>query len=545
MNRRDFVAGALVSAALARTASAQDANNTNKTAPAGAESAAPSVSDGSNGAPVSAPVVEKAAPHRFENVIDLAKALSEKPAENGKLKMAGPFKELSYDQYRGIRFKREADPLQQSGTGFGMDLLPPGRYYQDRVQIFVVAEDGRSEEVLFTPDVFDFDPNLFVHDNLTMSDADKAGLSWSGFRLRFPINNSDVEDEFVVFQGASYFRAVARNTFYGLSARGLAIKTADPEGEEFPRFSRFWVYRPQAGARSIQVDALLESDSITGAYHFEIFPGADTVFMVRCSLFPRVNISKYGIAPFTSMYYFSPTRRKSVDDYRNAVHDSDGLAMFTGASSRLWRPLENPSTLQFSAFVDNHPKGFGFLQRPRLFQNYQDAEARYEKRPSAWIEPIGDWGKGNVSLIEIPADSEFNDNIICFWNGAEPLKAGERRDYAYDLTWSKSGPNFSNRAKVVATRIGKSVNDATAYTVCIDYQFENDVVTDTNQFTFVATASKGMVPASHVMVLPDSGIVRASFEYRPEKGQNAELQAGMTRNGEPVAETWLYRWLSN
>lgn len=508
----------MVSAALARTAAAQQ--------------------------PAAAPLAEKAAAHHFDSVIKLAQSLSQSPYKDAKLTMAAPFKELSYDQYRGIRFKREADPLQ-AADGFGMDLLPPGRYYQDRVRIFIVAPDGKSEEVLFTPDVFDFDPNLFISDSLKMGDADKAGLSYSGFRLRFPINNSDVNDEFVVFQGASYFRAVARGTLYGLSARGLALKTADAEGEEFPRFSQFWIYRPQAGARSIRVDALLESPSITGAYRFEIFPGADTVFTVSCSLFPRVDISKYGIAPFTSMYYFSPARRAKIDDYRNAVHDSNGLAMFTGSGARLWRPLENPTPLQYSAFIDENPKGFGFLQRPRQFQDYEDAEARYEQRPSGWVQPIGSWGKGSVALIEIPADSEFNDNIICYWNGSEPLKAGERRDYAYDLIWSKSGPAFSSRAKAAATRIGKSVNDSTAFTVCIDYQFEDGHTPPLNSLNFAATASRGFVPASHITLLPDGRTLRASFDYRPEKGQNAELQAGITENGKTISETWMYRWVNS
>ncbi|SUO97167.1 glucan biosynthesis protein [Suttonella ornithocola] len=521
MKRRDFVAGSLVSAALMHKAIAEEtATSTN-----------PKI-----------PLVEKAATHNFEQVAVLAKELSKSDYKEDKLKMAGPFIDLSYDRYRGIRFKRSADPLLQGGNGFGMDLLPPGRYYQDRVRIFIVNSDGKSEEILFTPEVFDFDPKLFVHDNLQLNDIDKAGLSWSGFRLRFPINNEDIGDEFAVFQGASYFRAVARDTLYGLSARGLAIKTANPEGEEFPRFSQFWVYRPALGARSIKVDALLESKSITGAYRFEIIPGADTVFIIKCVLFPRRDIVSYGIAPLTSMYYFSPTRRKNIDDYRNAVHDSNGLAMFTGTGARLWRPLSNPTILQFSAFLDNHPKGFGLLQRARTFVDFEDAEARYEKRPSAWVEPLGDWGKGNVSLIEIPTDSEFNDNIITFWNGAEPLKTGQKYEYNYDLIWSQQGAIFSTRAKIISTRIGKSVNDPKAYTVSIDYTFPNGKTIEPNKLTFTATASKGEIPSSHIFLLPNSNILRASFEYRADKGQAAELQAGLSENSEPVAETWMYRW---
>lgn len=516
MNRRKFVASSVVGAAVVGTAGAQTP-------------------------PVSAPEDRK---HSFERVILLAEHLSKSAYQEDKLTLNSAFKDLSYDQYRGIRFRRSADPFaSQKLTEFGLDLLPPGRYYQDRVRISIVEKTGESAEIAFNPDFLEFDPNLFVTDNLVFSDDDKAGLSWSGFRLRFPINFAEVADEFVVFQGASYFRAVASDTFYGLSARGLALKTGDPEGEEFPRFSQFWIYRPQAGARSIHIDALLESASVTGAYHFEIFPGLETVFSIKSHLFPRVNLSKYGIAPLTSMYYFSPCRRQRIDDYRHAVHDSDGLAMYTGSDARLWRPLTNPANLQFSAFVDQNPQGFGFLQRARAFADYQDAEARYEKRPSAWIEPLGDWGRGNVSLIEIPADSEFNDNMIAFWNGAQTLEAGKRYAFDYQLLWSKSGPQFSQRAKVIASRIGKAVNNPAAYTVIIDYQFTQKPASETLQFS--VTANKGRAINGHVLLLPDEQTVRASFEYYPEKGAAAELQAGIAQNGKSVAETWLYRWQAN
>ena len=47
--------------------------------------------------------------------------------------------------------------------------------------------------------------------------------------------------------GASYFRVVGKGQVYGLSARGPAIDTALPSGEEFPRFREFWVERPKQG----------------------------------------------------------------------------------------------------------------------------------------------------------------------------------------------------------------------------------------------------------------------------------------------------------
>ena len=352
-------------------------------------------------------------------------------------------------------------------------------------------------------------------------------------------------DEFAVFQGASYFRAIARDTLYGLSARGIALGTGGPGGEEFPRFTQFWIYQPETNDRNIRLEALLESPSLTGAYAMEIIPGAETVFTIKSSLFPRKDIEHYGIAPLTSMYFFSPSRRAAVNDYRNAVHDNDGLAMYTGGEARLWRPLCNPRDLQFSAFIDDSPKGFGLLQRARAFDNFQDAEARYDKRPSAWITPRGKWGKGSVSLVEIPVTNEFNDNIIAFWSPAEPLKAGERRDFAYDLTWSQSGPEFSGRARIVGTRSGAAVNNPELYTFTVDFAVpEGSAPLDPDTLKLVTNASAGEIRAAHLVRLPEGGRLRAAFDYQPKSNTMAELQLRLTdTNGVPVAESWFYRWV--
>ncbi len=241
--------------------------------------------------------------------------------------------------------------------------------------------------------MFDYaDPALRVADN----------LGFAGFRVHAPINRPDYYDEVCVFLGASYFRAVAKGQVYGLSARGLAIGTGDPRGEEFARFRAFWLERPQPGVNALVIHALLDSKSTTGAYRFTVRPGEETVFDVESVLYPRVDIAEPAIAPLTGMFFFDANDRIGVDDYRPAAHDSEGLSLWTGRNEQIWRPLANPRDLQFSAFVDTNPHGFGLLQRKRAFADYQDLEVSYEKRPSLWIEPIGDWGQGAVDLVEIP-----------------------------------------------------------------------------------------------------------------------------------------------
>src|SRR5436190_17362210 len=221
----------------------------------------------------------------------------------------------------------------------------------------------------------------------------KTNLGFAGFRIHGPINRPDYYDEIGVFLGASYFRAVAKGLSYGLSARGLSLNTADPKGEEFPNFRTFWVERPAKGASSIVVHALLDSESAAAAYRFTIRPGETTVFDVEMVIYPRVNLDHVGLAPMTSMFFFGPNDRTEVDDFRPSVHDSDGLAIQNGTNEELWRPLHNPRDLQISTFADLNPHGFGLMQRQKDFFAYQDIESGFEKRPSLWAEPIGDWGE--------------------------------------------------------------------------------------------------------------------------------------------------------
>ncbi|MBZ4307301.1 glucan biosynthesis protein, partial [Mycobacterium tuberculosis] len=92
----------------------------------------------------------------------------------------------------------------------------------------------------------------------------------------YPINSKDKNDEIVRMLGANYFRVLGQGQVYGLSARGLAIDTALPSGEEFTRFRDFCIERPKATDKRLTIYALLDSPRATGAYRFVIMPGRDT-----------------------------------------------------------------------------------------------------------------------------------------------------------------------------------------------------------------------------------------------------------------------------
>jgi len=482
---------------------------------------------------------ESSAAFSFNTVIDLARETAAGAFEVQRLDLQAPFADLDYDAYRMIRPRPERRLWYGEQRGFEIDLLPPGMLYHDRVEISAVA-DGKAVQLAFDPDLFHYNPDHFPYaDGAAPPDAPRD-LSYSGFRVRFPISQPDAMDEFLVFQGASYFRAIGRGQLYGLSARGLALGTGAPEGEEFPIFRRFWIYQPEAGATVIHIQALLDSPSVAGAYDFVVQPGAETVMAVRAVLFPRVDLEKPGIAPLTSMFYFDPKSRAGIDDFRNAVHDSSGLKMITGAEERLWRPLDNPATLQVSAFVDRDPKGFGLVQRERDFARYEDAEARYERRPSGWVAPQGNWGEGAVTLVEIPTPNEFNDNIVAFWQPAYALAAGAEYQFDYRLYWSEQPPDNPPLAQVVATRGGAYVNDPERRTLVVDFEF-GDLAFDGLEPR--ASTSAGTITSVTLTRLPTNGRVRAALGFNPENAELAEMRLVLVDEaGRPASETWLARW---
>jgi len=270
--------------------------------------------------------------------------------------------------------------------------------------------------------------------------------------------------------------ALGRGQSYGLSARGLAIGTGTPRPEEFPRFRAFWLERPQPRGNTLVIHALLDSRSTTGAFRFTVRPGDTTVMDVESIVFPRIAIQEIGVAPLTSMYYFSGrdhARPDAVrpDDWRAAVHDSDGLGVATGRNERLWRPLVNPTAVQFSAFMDANPRGFGLMQRKRAFTDFGDLQKLYGRRPSLWIEPIGDWGVGAVDLVEIPTNSEYNDNIVAFWRGTEPLRAGGEYNFTYRMHWGADAPLDARLTRIVEMRTGAGTAPGTRVFVAVTMNF--------------------------------------------------------------------------
>lgn len=475
----------------------------------------------------------------LQNVVDEATALAGKDYAPSQQTLRAPFADIDYDHYRAIRFREDRRLWLNQGRGFTADMRAPGFLFDTNVAVAEV--NGTTvRPIPFDATAFDFDPSHFDTGNDPPTPDASEGHGWTGLRLQYPLNGHARPDEVAVFQGASYFRAVARGLTYGLSARGLAIVTGSGQPEEFPAFTRFWLRTPASGATEMTVFALLDSPSIVGAYAFTIRPGRETVMDVECVLVPRREVDDVGIAPLTSMFWFSALGRHKADDYRGAVHDSDGLLMLSGRDERLWRTLTNPATLQVSAFGDTGPRGFGLVQRQRAFAAYNDTEARYDLRPSAWIEPRGDWGAGSVVLVEIPTQNEFHDNIVAFWRPDAPLRASRAQRFDYRLTWAAQPPDDSARAQVIATRSGRSVNTPDGRTFMIDFDLFGS---KTDDLTVDATATAGVIDHARRIDLPDTGTTRVALQFTPPADGVAELRLRLIDgSGAAASETWLHRW---
>ena len=364
----------------------------------------------------------------LDDVAAKAKDMAGQKYEAPKSNLPNEFRDMKFADYQKIRFLQEKGVWVGDKTPFKLSFYHQGMHFDTPVKINEVTATDVQE--------FKYDPSRFDFGDMKFDPKATEKLGYAGFRVLYPINKDDKNDEIMTMLGASYFRVVGKGQVYGLSARGMAIDTAMPSGEEFPRFTEFWIERPQPDDNHLVIFALLDSPRATGAYQLTVRPGTNTLVDVKSRMFLRDKVGKLGVAPLTSMYLFGANQPSKVLNYRRELHDSSGLSIQAANGEWTWRPLNNPKHLAVSSFSVENPRGFGLLQRGRNFSHYEDLDDRYDKRPSAWIEPKGDWGKGTVDLVEIPTADETNDNIVAFWKPEVIPEPGQPMEFNYRLHWT-------------------------------------------------------------------------------------------------------------
>jgi glucans biosynthesis protein len=341
--------------------------------------------------------------------------------------------------------------------------------------------------------------------------------------------------------GASYFRTAGAFDQYGASARGLSLNAGGPGPEEFPRFTAFWL--EPLSASSLTVYALLDGPSVSGAYRIASRKTeAGVAQSVRAVLFFRRAAVNLGLAPLTSMFWYGAG---AVPPGRSAypqVHDSDGLALWTGAGERLWRPLDNPPRVLTNTFLDRSPRAFGLLQRDRAADHYQDRQALYERRPNLWVRPLEGFAQGSVRLVEIPTDRDTTDNIVAFWSPSAQPKAGRSLSYAYDLDWMGRDPSDGALAQVAATRTRPA--DASGGPRRVQVDFQGPVLKSlgpADRVEAVVTQPSGtkLAQPTAVRVGSEPDLWRVEFDLPSNSAGAINLRAFLRLGERTLSETWI------
>jgi glucans biosynthesis protein len=457
---------------------------------------------------------------------------------------------LDYEALGKIHFD-PACALYRDGPGsYPVTFFHPGRFSPQVVRMFALSDAGpgaTAREILYEPDCFLMPPDSPAH---ALRAGGFAGFRLQESRLAEPGGLDWRKNDWVAFLGASYFRAIGELYQYGISARGIAINVAVPDHpEEFPAFTRFYFEPASADSHAVNVYALLEGPSIAGAYRFVLHREKAVIMEIEARLFLRRDVERLGIAPLTSMYWFSETRRPGGVDWRPEVHDSDGLALWTGAGEHIWRPLNDPLHIRASAFSDRNPRGFGLLQRDRNFDHYLDG-VHYERRPSLWVEPLEDWGEGAVQLIELPTDDEIHDNIVAMWVPRAGARAGAALTARYRLHWGADEPFPTPLARCIATRRGRGGQPGRARPPGVEKFMVEFTGGPLTQLPYgvrpeaVLSSPSGTFSYVFTEAVPDDvpGHWRAQFDFTPASREVVDLRLFLRLGGRTLSETWLYQY---
>jgi periplasmic glucans biosynthesis protein len=489
-------------------------------------------------------------------VTDAARQLAKKPFQPIPSDLPEPFNALTFEAYSSIKglpsgqlWRKEKGSGEKEGIV--IEPLHRGFAFTHPVSLFYV-EEGTLRRMPFSTAAFDY--SKLIESGKTLP-ATLPDLQFSGFKV---LTGPDRQDTFT-FQGASFFRAIGLDQTYGQMARALTIRPADARGEEFPLFRAFWIEKPSTADTQLIVHALIDSESASAAARFTLRPNGVTVIDVELTLFPRVSLDHIGIGGMAGSFLFGRQGRRIGDDIRNGAYEVSGLAIHTGKGEWLYRPVTNPDTLLISVFSDENPKGFGLVQRDRAYTDFHDDTQQWHKRPSVWIEPIGDWGNGAVQMLEIPSDSENNDNILAYWRPKTPYAAGSEITIAYRQFWSKQPPDYPPLAQAMTTRTGK-ITGTRKRRFTVD--FVGDVFANTSLPADMRPSlwsNNGSLSPTRLWHTPDQKTLRVGFDLDPGTETNTELRLlleardkALSEKAEgdkpvgdvwkPLSETWLYRW---
>lgn len=491
----------------------------------------------------------------LKDVTQKAHNLAQKPYQKPASNLSNTFKKLEFAQYQQIKFKVDHARWHDENAPFKLAYYHQGMQFDTPVALHEI-NGHKVKKIAYNPHDFNF--GSVRHDQKAVKN-----LGFAGFKILAHIDpKHHWDDEIASFLGGSYFRVIGPNQTYGLSARGLAINTGLAQSEEFPRFKSYWIEKPHQGDTHLTIYALLDSPSATGAYQFKIYPNyqkkGDARVDIKSRIYLRKKVKRLGIAPLTSMFLYGPNQPWHTQNFRPALHDSNGLAIHTGKNEWIWRPLENPINdpqyISFSSFAMNHPKGFGLLQRGRDFNDYEDLKDRYDRRPSGWIVPDNDWGKGRVSLVEISSANETNDNMVAFWEPEKMPEPGQQLKYDYHIDFSTHEQRLRSQklgyVKKTMRTPGNIYQDNLIRKPDGSIAFLIDFAGgDLSQLskkvkgikTQISVDNNAKLISQHLQYNPVTGGRRLDIRIKVnDPTKPVEIRANLTKDGHPITETWSY-----
>ncbi|MEO7400129.1 MAG: glucan biosynthesis protein G [Polaromonas sp.] len=490
--------------------------------------------------------------HAFglDDVAALAGQRAKTPFKEAPNAVPAELAKMEYDDYRDIRFRPEGTLWRADKLPYEANFFHVGRH-GDSVRVHEITANGLKS--------LPYDPASFNFGKNKLSPQSWGDIGYGGVRAFSNLNSPTYKDELIVFSGASYFRALGSGQRYGLSARGLAVDTAGPAKEEFPRFTEFWLEKPAREGGPLTIYALMDSARMTGAYRFDVKPGEQTVTEVHARIFMRPAdkpVTTLGIAPLTSMFFFGENQPRP-GDFRPEVHDSDGLMIATddgkGGGEWLWRPLQNPAAPLVTSFSMKGLKGFGLMQRDRAFRSYEDTEARYELRPSAWVTPLKDFGAGRVELLQFATPDETHDNVAAYWVPEKMPAPGQSLDLAYQIVWQGKNQQLPPNGWVTQSRRGTGYSKLGADALGQQIQFvidfagpALDALPEDAKVQAITTASaNARVVESLAYRNPATGGWRMTLRVErlkpataAEPVQPVELRAFLQNDQQTLSETW-------